>query len=173
MIASSNDSPPISSGDSGGYWFNRSRVIKVLEVIQDVIVVSICVGLFCSMLIQLWMMFTALLPPLNFSIVTSDILFLLILVELFRLLVIYIQEHEISIGVAVEVSIVSVLREIIVHGVLETDWTQILASCAFLAVLSWLLTIRCSFVPGRLLRSFPSDQTNSESMAVTERHSCS
>jgi uncharacterized membrane protein (DUF373 family) len=41
---------------------------------------------------------------------------LLILVELFRLLIIYLQEHRVSIGVAVEVSIVSVLREIIVKA---------------------------------------------------------
>lgn len=139
-------------------WLSRGRIVKVLEIIQDIIVVSICIGLFCSMLVQLWMMFKALLPPLNFSGVTSDILFLLILVELFRLLIIYLQEHEISIGVAVEVSIVSVLREVIVHGVLETNWSQILASCAFLGVLSLLLMIRCSFIPGRFLRSQATDE---------------
>ena len=104
-------------------WLGRIRIVKALEIVQDIIVVSICIGLFCSMLVQLWMMFQAFLPPLNFSVVTSDLLFLLILVELFWLLIIYLQEHEISIGVAVEVSIVSVLREVIVHGVLETDWS--------------------------------------------------
>lgn len=84
----------------------------------------------------------SLLPPLQFQTVTSDILFLLILVELFRLLIIYLQEHRISIGVAVEVSIVSVLREIIVRGVLETPWDQVLVACAFLLVLGALLIIR-------------------------------
>lgn len=154
-------------------WLSRSRVVKALEVVQDIIVVSICIGLFCSMLIQLWMMCQALLPPLNISAVTSDILFLLILVELFRLLIIYLQEHEISIGVAVEVSIVSVLREIIVHGVLETDWSQILASCAFLAVLSLLLTIRCSFIPGRFLNSFSiSTGKSPEKAAMSQNGGC-
>ena len=101
---------------SGGTWFNRSRIIKSLENVQDAIVIAICIGLFGAMVVQLWGMFQALLPPSNFSTVTSDILFLLILVEMFRLLIIYLQEHEISIGVAVEVSVVSVLREVIVHG---------------------------------------------------------
>ena len=154
-------------------WFHRNRIVKALEVVQDIIVVSICIGLFCSMLIQLWMMFRALLPPLNFSVVTSDILFLLILVELFRLLIIYLQEHEISIGVAVEVSIVSVLREVIVHGVLETNWNQILATCAFLGVLSLLLAIRCSYLPGRFLNG--SDKTNAlslETLSETARNCC-
>jgi hypothetical protein len=33
----------------------------------------------------------------------------------------------------VEIAIVSVLREVIVSGVLEADWHQVLAVCLFLA----------------------------------------
>ncbi|NET32772.1 MAG: hypothetical protein F6K19_12285 [Cyanothece sp. SIO1E1] len=128
-------------------WFNRSLVVRTLEIIQDLIVVSLCIGLFGFMVLELWTMFQSLLPPIQFSLVTSNILSLLILVELFRLLIIYLQEHQVSIGVAVEVSIVSVLREIIVRGVLETEWNQILAACAFLVVLGVLLMVRCSMVP--------------------------
>lgn len=95
-------------------WFKRNQIVRVLETVQDLIVVSLCIGLFSVMAIQLRAMFLSLLPPLNFKAVTSDILFLLILVELFRLLIIYLQEQRVSIGVAVEVSIVSVLREVIV-----------------------------------------------------------
>jgi uncharacterized membrane protein (DUF373 family) len=88
-----------------------------------------------------------LLPPLEIQSVTADILFLLILVELFRLLIIYLQEHRVSIGVAVEVSIVSALREIIVQGVLELSWTQVLATCGFLLVLGILLVLRVWLPP--------------------------
>ena len=52
-----------------------------------------------------------------------------------------------SIGVAVEVSIVSVLREVIVRGVLEVPWNQILAACAFLLVLAALLVVRVWIPP--------------------------
>jgi uncharacterized membrane protein (DUF373 family) len=131
-------------------WYkllNSSGVIKILEFIQDFIVISLCIGLFSFMAIQLREMFISLLPPLNFTQVTSDILFLLILVELFRLLIIYLQEHRVSIGVAVEVSIVSVLREIIVKGILETPWSQVLAACSFLLVLAILLVVRVWLPP--------------------------
>jgi uncharacterized membrane protein (DUF373 family) len=99
------------------------------------------------MVLQLREMFLSLLPPLDFQVVTADILFLLILVELFRLLIIYLQEQRVSIGVAVEVSIVSVLREIIVRGVLEAPWTQILSACALLVVLGVLLVVRVWLPP--------------------------
>ncbi|HEY9651351.1 MAG TPA: phosphate-starvation-inducible PsiE family protein [Coleofasciculaceae cyanobacterium] len=125
----------------------RNRVVRVLETVQDLFVISLCIALFALMAIQLREMFFEMLPPLNFPGVTSDILFLLILVELFRLLIIYLQEQRVSIGVAVEVAIVSVLREVIVRGVLETSWVQILATCAFLLVMATLLVVRVWLPP--------------------------
>jgi uncharacterized membrane protein (DUF373 family) len=123
------------------------RVVQVLEMIQDLIVISLCIGLFSFMVLEVREMFMSLLPPIQFRIITADILFLLILVELFRLLIIYLQEKRVSIGVAVEVSIVSVLRELIVRGVLETNWTQVLAACAFLIVLGTLMVLRVWLPP--------------------------
>ena len=126
------ESPPV--------WIDR--VVGVLEVVQDFIIISLCIGLFVVMVLQLRGMFLSLLPPLDFQVVTADILFILILVELFRLLIIYLQEQRVSIGVAVEVAIVSVLREVIVKGVLEIPWTQTLSACAFLLVMGILLLVR-------------------------------
>jgi len=138
---------PVDNDSNSTYEINRIRIVRSLEMIQDVIVISLCIGLFSFMAIQVRDMFLSLLPPLNFQVVTADILFLLILVELFRLLIIYLQEQRISIGVAVEVSIVSALREVIVKGVLETNWTQVLATCAFLLVLGILLILRVWLPP--------------------------
>ncbi|OUL22557.1 phosphate-starvation-inducible PsiE family protein [Nostoc sp. 106C] len=129
------------------YEIHRGRILRTLEFIQDMIVISLCIGLFSFMVIQVRDMFFSLLPPLDFHVVTADILFLLILVELFRLLIIYLQEQRISIGVAVEVSIVSALREVIVKGVLEITSSQVLATCAFLLVLGVLLFLRVWLPP--------------------------
>lgn len=128
-------------------WLSSEYVIRLLETVQDFIVICLCIGLFSFMILQLREMVLSLLPPLELKPVTSDILSLLILVELFRLLIIYLQEHRVSIGVAVEVSIVSVLREVIVRGVLETPWTQVMVACAFLLVLGALLVIRVWLPP--------------------------
>lgn len=128
-------------------WIKRHRIVRALEMVQDLIIISLCIGLFSFMVIQMREMFLSLLPPLDFPAVTADILFLLILVELFRLLIIYLQEQRISIGVAVEVSIVSILREVIVRGVLEAPSGQILSACALLLVLGLLLVIRVWLPP--------------------------
>ncbi len=126
---------------------NRELIIRLLEIVQDLIVLGLCIGLFCLMLSQLKEMFMSLATSDRFALVTSEILSILILVELFRLLILYLQEHKVSISVAVEVAIVSVLREIIIRGVLEAELTQIIGASVFLAVLALILTIGNSWLP--------------------------
>jgi uncharacterized membrane protein (DUF373 family) len=122
-------------------------IVKALETIQDLIAISLCVGLFAVMVLQLREIFTSLLSTLQFHDITADILFILILMELFRLLIIYLQEQRVSIGVSVEVAIVSVLREVIVQGVLEVEWHQMLAACAFLISMAGLMVVRVWLPP--------------------------
>jgi uncharacterized membrane protein (DUF373 family) len=119
-------------------WFGRERIVSNLEIFQDIIVVSLCIGLFCFMLLRLVDMFSTLLQPLNLRQVTSDILFILILVELFRLLIDYLQARQISVSAAVEISIVSSLREVILQGVLDIPRDQILGISIFLVVLGMM-----------------------------------
>ncbi|MFM7365569.1 MAG: phosphate-starvation-inducible PsiE family protein [Cuspidothrix sp.] len=117
-------------------WVKRDRIVRNLELFQDIIVISLCLSLFCVMVLRLGDMFLSFLHPLNIRQVTSDILFILILVELFRLLVDYLQERSISVGAAVEITIVSALREIILRGVLEIPPDQLFGLSIFLLVLA-------------------------------------
>ena len=125
----------------------RIQIVQSLEAVQDLIVMSLTLGLFGVMVLQQKRTFTALLSSAEFHEVTADILFILILVELFRLMIIYLQEQRVSIGVSVEIAIVSVLREVIVKGVLETDWHQMLAVCVFLMAMALLLVVRVWLPP--------------------------
>jgi len=127
---------------------------RYLEWTQDIIVLGLCVLLFAAMLIKLIHLGQFMLRGADFSSVISDILFVLVLVELFRLLVIYLEEHRISVSTMVEVGIVSTLREIILKGPLETDWRQMLVLCVF--ILSLGLVLRHSGIRG----SPPSEYTS-------------
>jgi uncharacterized membrane protein (DUF373 family) len=127
-------------------WLDRHSIVRNMEAFQDLIVIVLCLGLFAVMLIQLWGIAIALTQSLDYKHVTAKILFVLILVELFRLLMVYLQEHSISVGVAVEVTIVSLLREIVVHGALEISWVNTLAICGLLFVLGGLLVV-CAKTP--------------------------
>jgi uncharacterized membrane protein (DUF373 family) len=127
-------------------WLDRHSIVRNMEAFQDLIVIVLCLGLFAVMLLQLWGIFIALTQPLDYKQVTAKILFVLILVELFRLLMVYLQEHSIAVGVAVEVTIVSVLREVVVHGALEISGLQTAAICGLLFILGSLLIV-CAKTP--------------------------
>ncbi len=127
-------------------WLDRHWIVRNMEAFQDLIVIVLCLGLFVIMVMQLWSFFTTLEIPVDFKHVTAKILFILILVELFRLLMVYLQEHSIAVGVAVEVAIVSVLREVVVHGALEISWVQTAAIGGLLVILGGLLLV-CAKTP--------------------------
>ncbi len=149
--------------------FRRVQIVQSLEAVQDLIAISLCVGLFCVMVLQLWAIFRSLFSTLQFHAVTADMLFILILVELFRLLIIYLQEQRVSIGVAVEIAIVSALREVIVKGVLETDWRQILAVCVFLMAMAVLLVVRV-WLPPTFEGVDPEARISARVRQACERH---
>jgi uncharacterized membrane protein (DUF373 family) len=112
---------------------------KYLEFVQDVIVLGLCAALFFTMLIKLFHLGKSLLGGTDFSAVIADIMFILVLIELFRLLVIYLEEHRISVATMVEVGIVATLREVILKGAMQVDWKQMLVLCAFILTLGVVL----------------------------------
>jgi uncharacterized membrane protein (DUF373 family) len=118
-------------------WHIHPR--KYLDLIQDLIVLGLCVALFAAMLIKLVHLGQVLVRGTDFSEVIADILFILVLIELFRLLIIYLDEHRISVSTMVEVGIVSTLREVILTGAMHVDWRQMLVVCAFILTLGVVL----------------------------------
>src|SRR5437870_3699880 len=78
-------------------------------------------------------------PAIDFRTVIAEVLFVLVMVELVRLLMIYLQEHRVAVDFMVELGIVATLREIVLRGVVELRWEQIVALSVFLLALGVLL----------------------------------
>ncbi|OPY16888.1 phosphate-starvation-inducible PsiE family protein [uncultured Methanomethylovorans sp.] len=113
---------------------------KMLECIQDMIIIFVCLALFMLMINVMLGLFKIMFQPVDFKIIASEIIFILVLIEVYRLLIIYLKEHRIAIDIMVEVGIVSTLREIILVGVLEIDPMLLAAISIFL--ISTLLLLR-------------------------------
>ncbi len=103
-------------GESSGLAGRNRNLRKYLEFVQDIIVLGLCMALFIAMLIKLFHLGRSMLTGTDFSVVIADILFILVLIELFRLLVIYLEEHRVSVSTMVEVGIVATLREVLLRG---------------------------------------------------------
>ena len=119
---------------------NRRRAVRsVPQFVQDLIVIGLCLGIFAAMLIKLIHLGRALMGGTDFSQVLADIMFILVLMELFRLLLIYLEEHRVAISTMVEVGIVAAIREALLIGTLYVNWLQLLVLCAFILTLGVVL----------------------------------
>jgi uncharacterized membrane protein (DUF373 family) len=78
-------------------------------------------------------------PTLDFRQVIGEVLFMLVMVEVVRLVIIYLREHRVAVDFMVELGIVATLREIVLRGVTELAWQQVAALTAFLLALGALL----------------------------------
>jgi uncharacterized membrane protein (DUF373 family) len=112
---------------------------KYLEFTQDIIVFGLCAMLFAAMGLKLLHLGRLILQGADFSLVVGDVLFILVLVEVFRLLIIYLEEHHFSVSTMVEVGIVSTVREVILIGALHIEWQRLLVVCGFILALGAVL----------------------------------
>ena len=71
----------------------------------------------------------------------SEVLFVLILTEVYRLLIFYLREHRISVALTVEVALVSTLREVVLKGAHEMEWLRLVGISLLLVVLGGLLAM--------------------------------
>jgi uncharacterized membrane protein (DUF373 family) len=111
-----------------------------LEPAQDLLVLGIALAVFALMVRTLVRLYAEVLTPvLNFRVVIAEVLFILVLVEVVRLLILYLQEHRVAVDFMVELGIVATLREVVLRGVIELDGWHIVALSAFLVTLGALL----------------------------------
>lgn len=121
--------------------FGLTRMFRSLDTLQDVLVFGCAIALVFEMMLILADIFLGLGAGMDIKDITAQSLFLLILVELFRLLAVYLKHHRIFVGIAVEVAVVSILREIIVEGLIHMDAPLVFAICSFLVVLGGLMLV--------------------------------
>jgi uncharacterized membrane protein (DUF373 family) len=122
------------------YTSVHHAVRRFLEPTQDLIAVGLALLLF-GVAVRILVALGAELftPSLNFRSALSDALVVLVLIELQRLIIIYLRDHHVSVDVMIEVTIVAALREVLLLGALEIEPVRLLALTGFLLALGILL----------------------------------
>ncbi|OPY37066.1 MAG: Phosphate-starvation-inducible E [Methanoregula sp. PtaU1.Bin051] len=112
---------------------------RVLENVQDIIIISICVVLFLLMVRTIAGLLFGLFQSFDYRVIAAELIYILVLIEIYRLLIIYLREHRVAVDIMIEVGIVSILREIILHGILEIEPLKLVAIAILLIALLSLL----------------------------------
>ncbi len=129
-------------------------VRRFLEPVQDILVVLLTVALFAVMTRALITIGRDVLSPdLSVPGVISEALFVLVLLELQRLLIIYLRDHHVSVDVMVEATLVGVLREMLLLIAVQIDPLRLLTLTVFLLALGVLLRFGDLRAPNRRVRA--------------------
>ena len=133
------------------------RVVRrYLEPVQDVLIVALSLALLAAMMRSLVVLVQhAIAPSVPVRLVLGETMFVLVLLELLRLVVIYLRDHHVSVDVMVEVTIVSILREVLIQGIDELATLQLLALTAFILALGLLLRFGDLRISQRRVRRRP------------------
>jgi uncharacterized membrane protein (DUF373 family) len=125
-------------------------VRRFIEPAQDVLVVLLMLALLAIMIRTLGVLAKHILGPhLEFRPLVGEVLFMLVMIEMVRILILYLREHHVAVDVMVELSLVSTLREVVLTGVVEFQPTYLLALAAFVLALGLLLRFGDLRVPVR------------------------
>lgn len=135
-----NDGTPRQSAEHVPFTGVHRLVRRFLEPALDVLIVALALGLLGVMIRALITLGAELIAPnISFRGVMSEALFLFLLVEVQRLIIIYLRDHHVSVDMMVEVTIVAVLREIVLLNALAIEPLHLLAITLFLLALGTLL----------------------------------
>lgn len=110
----------------------------------DAIIVLLMVGLIITIFMKFWDLFVFELWSGGVNIIISEILFVLILVELFTILTSYLKNRKVKVQRIVEVGIISIIREVM-FVVFKIPAAQILALAGLLLVFGALFAIEKFF----------------------------
>lgn len=131
LTTRSDASPPLT---------RRLGIRRLIEPLQDILVVVLALVLFGTMVrVILQLSSEVVSARLNFRTILAEALFVLVLIELQRLLIVYLRDHHVSVDVMVEATIVGVLREVLLFGAIEIDAMRLIALTVFVLALGALL----------------------------------
>jgi uncharacterized membrane protein (DUF373 family) len=136
------------------------------ELAQDLIVASLCIIVLAIMAKAIWSLgLLALVEARDPTVVLSQVVLILILVELFRTLIYYLSEHRVSVSLMLEVAIVSVLREVVLNPPTALNGQQALSNSMLLLVLGGLLLAdRYLTRAGRLLHRHDAEHVGDDGL---------
>lgn len=121
------------------YFWIHSAFRKYIEVTMDLILIGLVLVTFIFIMKTIYLLAQVIYRETNIPHVISEFLFIFILIEVMRILIIYIELHHVSVDIMVELAIVAILREIMLKGAIELETIKIAGISLLIAVLGLLL----------------------------------
>ena len=119
----------------------HERGSRVLELLQDTVVVLLNVTLLGMGFVFLYRVWAELVAFGDLQQGLSDIIFVVITIELYRLSVHYLKDHRVDLNILVEVGVSAIIQKVILIGVDRYSMQQLVGISLLLAALGAILWI--------------------------------
>ena len=116
--------------DKGSRW---------IELLQDLVVVLLAITLLGLALMFLWRVWQEIVVMGNLQQAISDIIYVFITVELYRLSVNYLRYHRVDVDTLVEVGVAAIIQKMILVGVDKFTMDQLVGISLVLLVLGLIM----------------------------------
>ncbi|MDA8387489.1 MAG: phosphate-starvation-inducible PsiE family protein [Nitrospiraceae bacterium] len=120
------------------FWM-RGDFRKYMEAAMDLVLIALVLLTLLFIAKAIYLLGIIVYVATDIPSVISEFLFIFILVEIMRILIIYIEFRRVSVDIMIELSIVAILREILLKGALEMNASRIAGVSLLIAVLGLLL----------------------------------
>lgn len=120
------------------FWIHRA-FRRYVEFTMDMILVGLILVSFILIVKTIYLLGLSVYNKTNIAHVISEIMFIFILTDTVRLLIVYLESHRVALDVMVEIAIVVVIREIILTGFLHIQPIMIVVASIFIISLGALL----------------------------------
>ncbi len=117
----------------------RSGIGKFTDPAMDSVLIVLVLLTFLFIIKAIYLLGIVVYTGTNIPDVISEFLFIFILVEIMRILIIYIKYRHASVDIMIELSIVAILRELLLKGAIQLDALKIAGISLLIAVLGLLL----------------------------------
>ena len=119
----------------------HDRGSRLMELLQDSVVVLLNVTLLGMSLVFLYRVWTEIVAFGNLQEGLSNIIFVVITIELYRLSVHYLSYHRVDLRILVEVGVSAIIQKVILIGVDEFTIQQLIGISLILLVLGAILGV--------------------------------
>ncbi len=137
------------------YFWIHHAIRKYVEIVMDLILIGLILVTFVLIAKSIYTLWIGLYRETNIHEILSEMMFIFILIEVVRLLIIYLEFHKVALDAIVEITIASALRELILKGVLEVKPLILAVVSLFILILGLLLRFgNIRHVPGEVFTKY-------------------
>ncbi len=114
---------------------------KTFETVQDLIIILLAIIIFVLAIKVIMKITFELSKEFEFRAVISEILYVMILAEIYRMIIVYLREHRVAISFMAEIALVATLREVIIVGIVDISPLNLLVITTFILALTAVIKL--------------------------------